>query len=397
MDTSELARRLRDELAWLPDAGLGPVTARTRAGRPNAFLDTVQEQQRPQDYMAPVAETLSIPLGAYGAGQLVGSGINAAREGDYGSGAGQIALGMAGMLPMAPKGGKGIRAFHGSPHDFDRFNMEHIGKGEGAQAYGHGLYFADAEDVARSYRDTLSKSGQDWGQRALDKAGGDVDAAISTIQSKVDKYRAGGADNLASSQEEILRALHQYKETGSFSQGHMYEVNINADPADFLDWDKPLSEQPQVARKLGFSTMTEDAIHDEALRLMDEGNKAAGRQGGWVDDPAIKARIDELQNELDKKAPTVTGANFYRGSTDDDFLHSLLTSGNSLQGRSQELSKAGIPGIRYLDQGSRAAGEGSSNYVVFDDALIEIMRKYGLLGPVAAGAGILGSDDGNTY
>ena len=24
-----------------------------------------------------------------------------------------------------------------------------------------------------------------------------------------------------------------------------YEVNINADPAHFLDWDKPLSEQQQ--------------------------------------------------------------------------------------------------------------------------------------------------------
>src|SRR5690606_18965584 len=49
----------------------------------------------------------------------------------------------------------GIRAYHGSPHDFDRFSMDKIGTGEGAQAYGHGLYFAEAEDVARSYRDGL--------------------------------------------------------------------------------------------------------------------------------------------------------------------------------------------------------------------------------------------------
>src|SRR5690606_14870554 len=49
----------------------------------------------------------------------------------------------------------GIRAYHGSPHDFDRFDMSKIGTGEGAQAYGHGLYFAEAEDVARSYRDAL--------------------------------------------------------------------------------------------------------------------------------------------------------------------------------------------------------------------------------------------------
>jgi hypothetical protein len=52
---------------------------------------------------------------------------------------------------------------------------------------------------------------------------------------------------------------------------------------------------------------------------------------------------------------------------------------------SPKLREAGIPGIKYFDQGSRTAGEGSRNYVVFDDNLIEILRKYGLLG-MAGGA-----------
>ena len=45
----------------------------------------------------------------------------------------------------------------------------------------------------------------------------------------------------------------------------------------------------------------------------------------------------------------------------------------------------GIPGIRYLDQGSRSTGEGSRNHVVFDDATIEILRKYGVAGLIAGG------------
>ncbi|CAB4145377.1 hypothetical protein UFOVP473_1, partial [uncultured Caudovirales phage] len=44
---------------------------------------------------------------------------------------------------------KGITAYHGSPHSFDRFSLDKIGTGEGAQAYGHGLYFAQSEDVAK--------------------------------------------------------------------------------------------------------------------------------------------------------------------------------------------------------------------------------------------------------
>jgi hypothetical protein len=45
---------------------------------------------------------------------------------------------------------------------------------------------------------------------------------------------------------------------------------------------------------------------------------------------------------------------------------------------SEKMREAGIPGIKYLDQGSRTAGEGSRNYVVFDDKLVDILRKYGV-------------------
>lgn len=63
---------------------------------------------------------------------------------------------------------------------------------------------------------------------------------------------------------------------------------------------------------------------------------------------------------------------------------------------SQSMRDAGIPGIKYLDQGSRAAGDGSRNYVVFDDKIIDILKKYGLLGAMGGGAAIAsGSGDAN--
>jgi hypothetical protein len=70
--------------------------------------------------------------------------------------------GAAAILParvggMGGLGGAPIKAYHGSPHDFDAFDLSKIGTGEGAQAYGHGLYFAENPDVARGYRDTLSR------------------------------------------------------------------------------------------------------------------------------------------------------------------------------------------------------------------------------------------------
>ena len=49
----------------------------------------------------------------------------------------------------------GAVVYHGSPHKFDKFDSSKIGTGEGAQAYGHGLYLADSPAVAKSYADTL--------------------------------------------------------------------------------------------------------------------------------------------------------------------------------------------------------------------------------------------------
>ena len=51
---------------------------------------------------------------------------------------------------------KPATVWHGSPHKFDKFDSSKIGTGEGAQAYGHGLYLAETPAVADGYRRDLS-------------------------------------------------------------------------------------------------------------------------------------------------------------------------------------------------------------------------------------------------
>jgi hypothetical protein len=65
----------------------------------------------------------------------------------------------------------------------------------------------------------------------------------------------------------------------------------------------------------------------------------------------------------------------------------MLSMGSTMGGQDKiasVLREAGVPGISYLDQGSRGAGTGTRNHAVFDPKTIEILRKYGLLPPVAA-------------
>jgi hypothetical protein len=258
----------------------------------------------------------------------------------------------------------GIRAYHGSPHDFEAFDMSKIGTGEGAQAYGHGLYFAENPQVAEQYKNNLSNSAVEIaGKKTVPQPGSPEDIALAHLedafytQSSAPYAKAyqdlnrklglGGepawpmTDKNRSDLEAAAKVLGDWQEKGAkpVSAGKMYEVNINADPEHFLDWDKPLYQQgPRAAA--AFKNIT-------------------GMELG---------------------PPTVA-----TGAPDaGQFIRSMERM-KGAENVSAALNEAGIPGIKYLDQGSRNAAGQTHNYVVFNDRLIDIVRKYGIAGLIAGG------------
>jgi hypothetical protein len=352
------------------------------------------------DRLAALGDMLSGVAGVAGPAAAVGrAGAPAAAavmEGLLGgSPTTQAAGDMARQFAMDESGA--LRLFHGSPHDFDRFSLDKIGTGEGAQAYGHGLYFAEAEDVAKQYRDQLSrgwKASEDYlwkGKPASSHyedaiSRGDYGKALVWEQVQLhgtrDAIRQDLLDEISGGSNQAKQAL-QFLDTlpdDIFAKpsGRMYEVNVNANPEDFLDWDAPLSAQPNVARRLGLSTRSPDDINAEAENIM-----MTGPSGKWMEDPAKLQRVRELQDELDNAAPPLTGQEYYRGGADGDVSNILSQMGyGNPQDQTRALAERGIPGIRYLDAGSRADG-GTRNYVVFDEKLISIVRKYGIAGAAA--------------
>jgi hypothetical protein len=128
--------------------------------------------------------------------------------------------------------------------------------------------------------------------------------------------------------------------------GRMYEVNLNTTPDRLLDWDAPLSAQPQKARELLESLGVTSTAGNGANWLRDAANKVAEKDGSWAL-AANKANV------------------------------------------TPKLKEVGIDGIKYLDAGSRAAGDGSRNYVMFDDKLVQILRKYGVATAAALPAAAL--------
>jgi len=251
----------------------------------------------------------------------------------------------------------GITAYHGSPHDFEQFDTSKIGTGEGAQVYGHGLYFAGNENVARNYRDRLGRQEETSGETMADQY---------VIPRHF--YQDTSEEELAENMKEAARwseqqifdqgKMHYVFDDGSMlihdddevravqkNPGHMYEVHINAHPDHFLDWDTPLNQQS-------------DHVQNAVKQSLEYAKKKATTPEQRFSWSSVFKRPDEF---LD-----------YTGSS----IQNLLGRNLGLQDASDALAKHGIKGIRYLDAGSRDAGEGSRNYVVFDHNDVAVKRKY---------------------
>lgn len=170
-----------------------------------------------------------------------------------------------------------IRAYHSSPYDFDKFDISKIGTGEGTQAYGSGLYFAENPNVAQHYRNLFERRGL---------------------------------------------------------PARTYEVNIKADPAEFFNWDGFIPPS--------YYSSVNKALQESGKPLITEPNHA------------------------------VPGESLYRQVK--DILPPEETA--------KTLSGAGFPGIRFLDKFSHgwapSGNPRTRNYSVFNDKLIDILKKYGV-------------------
>lgn len=333
------------------------------AGAPFGILTPQEEAERPRNGLDNMAMALTQAL--WRAARLPGD-VMQGKVSMYGPDghtnpevinrsadlAGLVMGGSYAAPAMKDAAGMGIRAYHGSPHNFDAFDLSKINTGEGAQAYGHGLYFAENEGTAKAYQEALAGK-VDNPQRNQQLS--DLAREMSKYEVGYRKYNDPRGYELAKQYDDIMAAR-------SADKGKMYEVDINADPSHFLDWDKPLSGQPPIVQ---------DLARNADLSHLAPGNRTRRQIEMWRDGTLPNAASEPNGN----------------------VLHSALTDygmdAKNNAALTERFREAGIPGIKYLDQGSRAAGEGSRNYVVFDDKLINIARKYGiagLLGAPVAGA-----------
>jgi hypothetical protein len=247
-------------------------------------------------------------------------------------------------------------AYHGTPHEFDAFSLDQVDTGEGAQAFGHGLYFAGNRNVAEFYKGSVpaAKLKRDFLDRLPENA--DFAEVIDEL----------GSGAFTPAQERVIRALEADDWLG-------FDYPAQAISAAFSgkleNWD-PSTELVNAVQQSGRIVSVEIPSND---RLLDW-NKPISEQSPYVQqaidkvtgllDPAYQKNLAELRDK-------VTGEVFYKELGNDLTPDGAKISADAAA--SSALRDAGIPGHMYFDQESRKRQEGSRNYVIYDDSKVRII------------------------
>jgi hypothetical protein len=242
--------------------------------------------------------------------------------------------------------------WHGSPHAFEKFSPTKIGTGEGSQAYGHGLYFAESPDVAKSYQPRSPKHEEKLlkeynaaeSKQNYPKMEVLEDAMTHKTPDEIMAKYLNTEDGYTPEHAKAAKDYAKWFEKNKPEVGGLYKVDLPDEQiAKMLDWDKELSEQSKP-------------IQEALLKF----------------DPEM---YHPQANDYD---PSELGMQTYNRIAGTLGVRNPNPMSGDVQA-SEFLKSQGIPGIKYKDLGSRGLSEGTSNFVVFpgNEGMLSILERNG--------------------
>ena len=235
--------------------------------------------------------------------------------------------------------GKGFITLHGSRHDFEQFDLGKIGKGEGKQVFGYGLYFTDVPGIANWYRN------------------------------------AGGHPR--------------------GKKGPIYETLVKSTKEDFLDLNKNIMEQPEILKRIKSLPYFDDFKDFYEQRRVAAQKMFKNKQLPTFEQSEGREILHELANFqiLKNKSPkersellNIVGALRF---VDENNRRADEVAAS-------DLWNVGIDGLKYLPDSLRQGRTGKTtaglpgfsakevpaktedrNFVVFDDTILKVLNKYG--------------------
>lgn len=314
--------------------------------------------------------------------------------------------------PNAKTAGEGHNqvAWHGSPFDFDSFDLGKIGAGEGNQAHGWGLYFAKNKKISEAYKSVFGYKGLSiniddkhytqneegdfvennkeveygsplsYALNQLIASEGDKKAAIKELRDNAKRRENSEIESAKTQSEAFLKAadlLEKAKNVNTLTGGKLYQVEVPENDV-LLDEQKPFSEQPEKVKRgieQAFKSVDDNLKENFVKRVLDYNDEGdvLGKNYVFYEYKAEHQNEDGTVNyadffkELDKKDYDVDGQAIYDGFSS---VGANFVNGFNDENASKLLNKYGIKGITYEGR------EDSRCFVVFDDKAVKIIDKY---------------------
>ena len=284
-----------------------------------------------------------------------------------------------------------ITALHASPHSFRKFDTAFMGKGEGAQAYGWGLYFAESPEVNRSYMNQFAQDKATWRFRELEAS--NVDDMTRGLRDRivfpehVNRFEPGVLDAVYSVLGDLSDARGDKGKIEAIKEELREDIRINEGYSDQYPQAKRQADAENIAYQYLLDHLDEievrtgmpsnyrvelnvedylDFMEGGELLFWDKGygSSTTSRIGDWLLDEG-KEEAYSLFNDKDPENGYWMGGKIYR---------SLEDALGSPREASEFLLRHGVRGIRYADGFSRWKAEEKQtyNYVIFDGNDIKI-------------------------
>lgn len=305
-------------------------------------------------------------------------------------------------------------AWHGTPHKFDKFTTSKMGTGEGAQAYGWGLYFAGKKAVAEWYREKLSGSREatidgyglldlihTTGAKPNEQAPpgralanqilplvkkpdvkGAPDSAVrdfmphslkSTLielNNQITHFPNEDVDNLLVKMSDRYRRIAE----GMKNEGDKFTTLLRAEIADAIRTNNLIeSERPGALYHVDVPEDHEMLDWDKPLseQTADVRQKLeAIYEDANPNSPDYDP--EERGQQIYQRLASIAAKDRFPGEGEID----VLKPGS--QRVSEALARAGIPGHKYKGHESQ-----STNYVIYDDSRVNILNQYSIAPHIA--------------
>ena len=285
-----------------------------------------------------------------------------------------------------------ITALHASPHSFRKFSTDFMGKGEGAQAYGWGLYFAQNPEVNRSYLNQFAQDKATWRFRELEAS--NVDDMARGLRDRipfpehVNRFELGVLDAVYSVLGDLSDARGDKGKIEAIKEELREDIRINEGYSDQYPQAKRQAEAENIAYQYLLDHLDEIEVRPGMpSNYKVELNVEDSELLGWdyvdetvlallKDSPVEEVRyaLEHAERRADYRGENVSGKDVYQELFDAFWDGEDGTKQEAQKAASVSLLSSDIKGIRYADGYTRgkAEEEQTYNYVIFNEKYIKI-------------------------